>query len=260
MKTNFFIVGMACMLFMMWGCKDTDPATELKVDTEVLEMTSDGGVVTISVTCNKVSKATIDYDNPAESGWIFMLPTVLLNGNGILELRVNAYSNIWNDRTATITISSGDVSKSVAVTQLSKPALNISPPVISTTLEANLFTIDVESKANWDATVNSEAASWCTLTDVSGSGIGNFKVNVTAMTSTDVIIRKAFITVTTADGLTDVLTLQQGIGVEINGIIWAHYNVGEPGQFSNEPDDPGLLYQYNSKIGYPIEGGVPEGY
>jgi hypothetical protein len=38
-------------------------------------------------------------------------------------------------------------------------------------------------------------------------------------------------------------------GIEINGVVWATRNVGKPGTFAETPYDPGLLYEWNSKVG-----------
>lgn len=72
-------------------------------------------------------------------------------------------------------------------------------------------------------------------------------------------MRVAKITVTSGT-LSDILKIYQGFGVAINDLRWADCNVGEPGKFVSSPDLPGLLYQYNSNIGYPVTGGIPEGY
>ena len=42
-------------------------------------------------------------------------------------------------------------------------------------------------------------------------------------------------------------------GVEIGGVIWAKYNVDTPNKFAAEPEDPGMLYQWNRKIGWSAE-------
>jgi hypothetical protein len=38
-------------------------------------------------------------------------------------------------------------------------------------------------------------------------------------------------------------------GIEINGVVWATRNVDKPGTFAETPYDPGLLYEWNSKVG-----------
>ena len=39
-------------------------------------------------------------------------------------------------------------------------------------------------------------------------------------------------------------------GVGINGVVWATRNVGLPGIFVKNPEDAGMLYQWNSKVGW----------
>ena len=41
-------------------------------------------------------------------------------------------------------------------------------------------------------------------------------------------------------------------GVNINGTIWATRNVGAPGEFSSSISDPGMLYKWNSNVGWSI--------
>ncbi len=39
-------------------------------------------------------------------------------------------------------------------------------------------------------------------------------------------------------------------GVTINGIRWATRNVDAPGTFTAHPEDPGMFYQWNSRVGW----------
>jgi len=41
-------------------------------------------------------------------------------------------------------------------------------------------------------------------------------------------------------------------GVRINGIIWAKYNVASPGIFAANPEDAGMFYQWNRKVGWSV--------
>lgn len=45
-------------------------------------------------------------------------------------------------------------------------------------------------------------------------------------------------------------------GVLINGVVWAKYNVDAPGTFAAKPEDPGMFYQWNRKIAWPVTGSV----
>ena len=39
-------------------------------------------------------------------------------------------------------------------------------------------------------------------------------------------------------------------GVLINGVVWATRNVAAPGVFADNPEDPGMFYQWNRKLGW----------
>jgi len=47
-------------------------------------------------------------------------------------------------------------------------------------------------------------------------------------------------------------------GVLINGVIWARTNVAAPGTFAANPENAGMFYQWNSKIGWPSAGTVTD--
>ena len=61
----------------------------------------------------------------------------------------------------------------------------------------------------------------------------------------------AIITVTTQDGgKTATCTLTVLSSVVINGIRWATRNVNKPGTFATKPENAGMFYQWNRKIGW----------
>lgn len=258
MKKLFILIAALFLLLIQWGCKKIE--TNISFESDVIQLPFEGGVFNFPIKSNVPSKSVITYDDPAESGWIFLLPTALY-GDGVLELRVEPYSNIWSDRTALLTVNAGDIIKKIKITQSAKPALNLSPSNISTMLAANSFSVGIECKGDWSATVGADAASWCSLTNGTGSGVGSFTVDVAEMSTG--VLRTAIVTVTTGE-LTDQLIVQQGIGVKINGLIWAHCNVAAPDVFASSPDNTGMLYQYDSKIGYdnssPNTSDAPLGY
>ena len=45
-------------------------------------------------------------------------------------------------------------------------------------------------------------------------------------------------------------------GVIINGIEWAQCNVDKPGTFAANPEDPGMFYQFNRKVGWSATGSL----
>ncbi|MDR3704664.1 MAG: hypothetical protein P4L28_02005 [Paludibacteraceae bacterium] len=49
---------------------------------------------------------------------------------------------------------------------------------------------------------------------------------------------------------------QTEVGVVINGVRWATRNVAAPGTFATNPEDAGMFYQWNSKVGWSATGEI----
>lgn len=248
MKRNLFITGIACTIPFLTGCKDDD-SPNLRIEAESnIQVECKKDTINIPVFCNMPSKATITYDSPDKSGWIFLLPSVL-NGDGIFTLWIDEYSNVLEDRTATFLVTAGDETKEIHITQLAKPSLATEPANIAPiSNNAGDYQVKVLCKGTWQATVNREAASWCTLKNDTGEGVGNITIHLSEVSDNE--MRMATITVSSGNLSSDI-TIQQGFGIEINGLIWAKSDVAQPGYFAASPDTKGLLYQYDSAIGYP---------
>lgn len=254
---KFFLMIAALIFLIVGGCSD-DSSSELSVDSDTIIASCEGGVYTIPVTCQSPSKATVSY-NDSSTGWIFLLPSVL-KGNGILELRLQPYDYVLTNRSATIEITAENVTKSVTIIQTAKPGISLNKKAFVALDTENEYSVTVASSGIWNATVNAEAASWCTLKQGTGEqGESRLIFKVNDLENND--RRIATVTVTTGSLSTDFI-VYQGYGTLINNLMWAKCDVGQPGHFTSTPDKRGLLYQYNSKIGYQsIENGsTPAGY
>ena len=68
-------------------------------------------------------------------------------------------------------------------------------------------------------------------------------------------MKKFFLILTTATICSLSATAQTATtdpGVVINGIKWATRNVGAPGTFVDNPEEKGMLYQWNRKVGWSV--------
>ncbi|MDR0506434.1 MAG: BACON domain-containing protein [Dysgonamonadaceae bacterium] len=258
MKKSLYAIALIAMTIFL-GCHE-EKSPSLTLSREEVTIEAAGDTVNIPVYCNVTSKATIVYDSEDQTGWIFLLPRVLY-GDGILTMIVQPYGGVLSNRSASVTVEAGGETKTIKLTQLAKESVGLSPEIINASDNGQSYTVTVACNTTWNASVNPEATSWCTLGNITGEqGENPLTVNVAALSGLGAYdIRIATITVTTGT-LSATLKIYQGFGTVINGLRWADCNVGEPGRFSSEPDEPGLLYQYNSKIGYSVEGGIPAGY
>jgi len=71
------------------------------------------------------------------------------------------------------------------------------------------------------------------------------------------LVKGWYVTIVEGEGETDPLTYDEGI--IINGIKWATRNVAAPGAFVDKPEDTGMYYQWNSRVGWNINGTSTDG-
>ena len=129
-------------------------------------------------------------------------------------------------------------------------------PVTGVTLNKDSITLTVDKMETLKETVSpndaaNKAVSWTSSHPLVAT-VTNGKV-------TAVKVGTATITVTTAEGgytATCAVTVTEDGGgtdpdwVEIAGVRWATCNVNTPGTFATKPEDAGMFYQWNRKIGW----------
>lgn len=249
-----FVFMLAASLLVMAGC---DPAAQdvFKVEITEINAPSEGGVFDIPVISSSSSKATVVYQGNDDK-WVELLPSVL-NGNGTIRVTVHAYDDPLGSRSATIEIVSGTGSAEVKVSQKPADKINVSKSTIVALDEAGTYSVKVQSTGAWTAQ-KTGAADWLEIVTPEGeSGERTFTVKTSA-TSSYTETRKASIKIVSGDLETE-LTVMQGYGILINGIIWAKYDVGLPGEFMPDMEAIPYCYQYNSNIPYPLVGFVTGG-
>ena len=132
------------------------------------------------------------------------------------------------------------------------------PVAIPVSAEGGVYELEITGNETWEAQLinsNSSAINWCTLSEASGSGAKTLTITVTPSTSF-VKQRSIFIEVSSGEKKLKSRVLQETLvlgqdEVLINGMIWSTKNIGEPGTFATSPDDKGMYYQFNRKVGYP---------
>jgi len=132
------------------------------------------------------------------------------------------------------------------------------PVAIPVSAEGGTYELTITGNEAWTIELtesNSSAADWCTLSETSGNGQKVITLSVTPSTSF-VKLRSMIINVKSDDRVLRSKVLQETMvlgedEVLINGMVWSTKNIGAPGTFASSPDDPGMYYQFNRKIGYP---------
>ena len=248
---------MAAMLaFFAAACQK--PSLYIDVEQDVYEVTAAYTELNIPVSCNTNSTASIRYDGVA-SGWILLLPS-LLDGNGVYSLWIDENPDEIAGRSATLVINAGSVVREVKIVQGQMTTLAVSPDFIATTVSEGTYQVKVTSSGKWTVTPDEDAEDWLSIDQTSGEGDAVLNFRFSKLADSDVRTAKVRIATDIKEAE---ITIQHGYAQEIGGIVWAKANVGEPGFFVSAPDDPGMLYQYDSKTAWPNSSpetsGCPDG-
>lgn len=255
---HIYILAVLSATMSAMSCQKT-VVPEISSEKDRYEVTSAYTELNIPVKCNVGSQAKIEYEGET-AGWIFLLPSVL-KGDGVYSLWIEEYTDVLEDRSATLVITAGTAEKRIQIVQLSKNSIGISPVNVATTEASGTYKIEVSCRRDWSVSVNDDAKDWCSLDKAAGTGVSTINLTVTELQNTE-DMRTGHITFTSGD-LEVVLTVQHGYAQKIGDIVWAKANVDNPGYFGVTPDTRGKLYQYDSRTAWPNSSpntsGCPDG-
>ncbi|MDR1983213.1 MAG: hypothetical protein LBQ28_00075 [Prevotellaceae bacterium] len=216
------MAGLIAVALMVGGCSkdDVKPAEPtLTVDQTTINAPAEGDAYVVKVTSNTTWNVSVG----ANSAWCTISPTSK-DGNGDLNITV-AENTDTQQRTTTVTITAGTITRQINVTQAAKGEdaleLSVDKTTIPATAAASSYSIGVTSNAAWMATVNSESSGWCTLTNASATGNGTITVNVAQNAATTQ--RTATVTVAAGSVTRQVIVTQaaaattEGFSLSITG-------------------------------------------
>ena len=243
MNRNVFLL-MICAVACI-ACSKDCPAV-LELGTEFLEVPAEGGTYTLDIRSNTLTVMSVAYED--DTDWIYILPSSL-RSDGVIELRISEYDYVLKDRSATVTVTAGDVSKTIRIIQLAKTGIGFGQESIIALDEGGEYHLMISSSCDWIAMIDTEAQSWVSLDRTSGvQGETEVIVKVSPLQEPDQR-RETAITVNSG-GRVVALPVMQGYAVRIGDILWAKCDVGEPNTFTSAPNVRGKLYQYDSKTAY----------
>lgn len=223
--------------------------------------TAENGGETTTLT---VSPLSLNFESNASSGTITIQSNSLWavvcseswcsatpntgNGDGTLMVSAIENENI-EERTATITISSGETVQEVAVSQKGRIiTLSISPESLDFEPEASSKSISVQCNGSWTVSC---PASWCSVNPSSGSGNASLSVMVSANESST--YRTAVISVSAGAETRNISVSQHGVSWVIidghraidlglpSGTKWADCNVN-----ASSPSEYGGFYSFTA--------------
>ena len=148
----------------------------LDLSTTAINFSSSSSQSTFEIRSNYLWSTEV---NDAAKSWLTLSS---YTGSNNTIVRINVTENTTrSERTATLTVTAGSITKTIKVTQTPSTYLTVSPVYLSFSSSGEQKTISIESNVNWAVSI--ESAPWLTVSSASGSNNGAVTVTVTANTS-----------------------------------------------------------------------------
>lgn len=214
MKRNLFVLPVLGLLLMLCqGCsedkEENPPAPEspsITVESEEDIPVFDTAGSTLALTFTTTSDWTASVDGAA-SGWLSVSPASGEAGTHTLSL-VTTANDSYDERNASVTITSGSVKKTLTVTQKQKDALLLTSNKVELEAEGGDFSIELQANVEVTYEIESGAQTW--LTPVARSrGLTSSVLAFHAEANEEAEARQAVIKLAGGNGLTEEVTVYQ---------------------------------------------------
>ena len=214
MKRNLFVLPVLGLLLMLCqGCsedkEENPPAPEspsITVESEEDIPVFDTAGSTLALTFTTTSDWTASVDGAA-SGWLSVSPASGEAGTHTLSL-VTTANDSYDERNASVTITSGSVKKTLTVTQKQKDALLLTSNKVELEAEGGDFSIELQANVEVTYEIESGAQTW--LTPVARSrGLTSSFLAFHAEANEEAEARQAVIKLAGGNGLTEEVTVYQ---------------------------------------------------
>ena len=250
-KSILFAISFA-IVAMFTACEQEEAPSLSVIQTNVSVPAEASMQERISFTANRAWTATVNAE------WLTISPASGEGNEALTRLTLSVQTNYALEaRTATVNITSGELSRNVTITQAgATPALSLGSTFTQLEKEEYTHIIDVTSTTAWtaEAVWAGESANWISITPTSGVGNGTITVSVNRNVNTS--RRLAFVSVTAGTINRQDTIFQMGeiahdpYAVTINGVTWASRNVNNFGWFAINKEDVGMYYQFNRPTAY----------
>ena len=257
-----------------WSSSDTSIATVdangrvtgVSMGTAVIMVTTaDGGRVATCAVAVVIPVTGVTLNRTATSlvvGYTEMLTATVAPANAtnqnitwrssntsIATVSANGLVTAVSPGTATITVTTQDGSRTATCEVAVTPVLVTGVTLNRTTTHLNVGSSETLTATIAPANATNRNVTWGS-NDISVATV-DANGRVTAITT-----GTATITVTTDDGARTasstihVATPLFDVGVVVNGVRWATRNVDAPGTFAQSPQNAGMFYQWNRRVGW----------
>ncbi len=214
MKQNLFVLPVLGLLLMLCqGCSEDkeenppapeSPSITVESEEDIPVFDTAGGTLALTFTTTSDWTASVDG---AASGWLSVSPASGEAGTHTLSL-VTTANDSYDERNASVTITSGSVKKTITVTQKQKDALILTSNKVELEAEGGDFSIELQANVEVTYEIESGAQTW--LTPVARSrGLTSSVLAFHAEANEEAEARQAVIKLAGGNGLTEEVTVYQ---------------------------------------------------
>lgn len=214
MKQNLFVLPVLGLLLMLCqGCSEDkeenppapeSPSITVESEEDIPVFDTAGGTLALTFTTTSDWTASVDG---AASGWLSVSPASGEAGTHTLSL-VTTANDSYDERNASVTITSGSVKKTITVTQKQKDALILTSNKVELEAEGGDFSIELQANVEVTYEIESGAQTW--LTPVARSrGLTSSFLAFHAEANEEAEARQAVIKLAGGNGLTEEVTVYQ---------------------------------------------------
>lgn len=214
MKQNLFVLPVLGLLLMLCqGCSEDkeenppapeSPSITVESEEDIPVFDTAGGTLALTFTTTSDWTASVDG---AASGWLSVSPASGEAGTHTLSL-VTTANDSYDERNASVTITSGSVKKTITVTQKQKDALILTSNKVELEAEGGDFSIALQANVEVTYEIESGAQTW--LTPVARSrGLTSSVLAFHAEANEEAEARQAVIKLAGGNGLTEEVTVYQ---------------------------------------------------
>ena len=156
--------------------------------------------------------ATLDWKAVSDQEWLTVTPKAGMAGDASVTMSAEK-NTLEESRNAIVTLSCGEDTKTIEVTQKQAGALLLTQSSIEVAAEGGTVTITAKSNSNATASVDASAMSW--ITEVKTKALVEYIFNFEIAANESEMPRTGKIVFSNADGKSEVVTIvQEGMYVE----------------------------------------------
>ena len=209
----FVLPVLGLLLMLCQGCSEDkeenppapeSPSITVESEEDIPVFDTAGGTLALTFTTTSDWTASVDG---AASGWLSVSPASGEAGTHTLSL-VTTANDSYDERNASVTITSGSVKKTLTVTQKQKDALLLTSNKVELEAEGGDFSIELQANVEVTYEIESGAQTW--LTPVARSrGLTSSVLAFHAEANEEAEARQAVIKLAGGNGLTEEVTVYQ---------------------------------------------------